>query len=76
MRVALLTEGGYPYAQGELVAWCERLVRALPWHDFEVRALSRGRAQARGPRRPLPPQVRLVRAAPLWGPPPGGRPSR
>ncbi|KAB8165101.1 DUF3492 domain-containing protein [Streptomyces sp. 3MP-14] len=76
MRVALLTEGGYPYAQGELVAWCERLVRALPWHDFEVRALSRGRAQARGPRRPLPPQVRLVRTAPLWGPPPGGRPSR
>ncbi|TNM32833.1 DUF3492 domain-containing protein [Streptomyces sedi] len=76
MRVALLTEGGYPYAQGELVAWCERLVRALPGHDFEVRALSRGRRQARGPRRPLPPHVRLVRTGRLWGPPPGRRPSR
>ncbi|WP_062206879.1 DUF3492 domain-containing protein [Streptomyces sp. NBRC 109706] len=76
MRVALLTEGGYPYAQGELVGWTDQLVRGLPWHDFEVRALSRGRQQARGPRCPTPPQVRLVRTAPLWGPPPGDRPGR
>ncbi|MDT0443189.1 DUF3492 domain-containing protein [Streptomyces johnsoniae] len=71
MRVALLTEGGYPYAQGESVAWCDRLLHGLPEHDFEVLALSRGRQQELGPRRPLPANVRGVHTAPLWGPPQG-----
>ncbi|SFB91343.1 DUF3492 domain-containing protein [Streptomyces aidingensis] len=82
MRIALLTEGGYPYARGESVGWCDRLVHGLPHHEFEIRALSRSRRQATGPRRPLPSHVALLRTAPLWGPPPepgardGGRPSR
>ncbi|RKN09020.1 DUF3492 domain-containing protein [Streptomyces radicis] len=76
MRVALLTEGGYPYARGESVAWCDRLLHGLTGHDFDIGALSRGRRQERGPRRPLPPHVRRVRTAPLWGPPPAGRASR
>ncbi|WP_165990264.1 DUF3492 domain-containing protein [Streptomyces sp. YIM 98790] len=82
MRIALLTEGGYPYARGESVGWCDRLVHGLPHHEFEIRALSRSRQQAAGPRRPLPSHVVLLRTAPLWGPPPepgardGGRPSR
>ncbi|WP_159037324.1 DUF3492 domain-containing protein, partial [Streptomyces specialis] len=78
MRVALLTEGGYPYAQGESVAWCDRLLHGLAGHDpglrFDVHALSRSRQQAEGPRRPLPPAVRRVRTAPLWGPPVGTGP--
>lgn len=72
MRIALLTEGGYPYARGESVVWCDRLVRGLSSHDFEVYALSRGRRQedagwigSPG----LPAQVRRVRTARLWGPP-------
>ncbi|MDT0342540.1 DUF3492 domain-containing protein [Streptomyces litchfieldiae] len=73
MRVALLTEGGYPYAQGESVAWCDRLLNGLPDHDFDVYALSRGRQQELGPRRTPPPAVRRVRTAPLWGPPAPGR---
>ncbi|MGK5534000.1 DUF3492 domain-containing protein [Streptomyces sp. URMC 129] len=76
MRVALLTEGGYPYAQGESVAWCDRLLHGLAGHDlglrFDIHALSRSRQQAEGPRRPLPPAVRRVHTAPLWGPPAGG----
>ncbi|MFR9754571.1 DUF3492 domain-containing protein [Streptomyces sp. TR06-5] len=68
MRVALLTEGGYPYARGESVLWCDRLVRGLSGHEFEVYALSRSARQEAGGRYDLPPNVRHVRTAPLWGP--------
>ncbi|UCM90196.1 DUF3492 domain-containing protein [Streptomyces marincola] len=71
MRVALLTEGGYPFAQGESVAWCDRLLHGLPEHEFDVLALSRFSRQERGPRRPPPGNVREVRTAPLWGAPRG-----
>ncbi|WP_312871443.1 DUF3492 domain-containing protein, partial [Streptomyces lonarensis] len=70
MRVALLTEGGYPYARGESGSWCERLLRGLADHEFEICALSRTARQHAGPRSALPPNVTLVRTAPLWGPPP------
>ncbi len=70
MRVALLTEGGYPYAHGQAAAWCDRLLRGLTGHDFEVFALSRSRRQEAGPRLVPPAHVRRVRTAPLWGPPP------
>ncbi|TJZ45239.1 DUF3492 domain-containing protein [Streptomyces piniterrae] len=67
MRVGLLTEGGYPYASGESWGWCDRLVRGLPGHDFEIYALTTGaRQEARGWER-VPEHVRLVRTAPLWG---------
>ncbi|MGW1376783.1 DUF3492 domain-containing protein [Streptomyces sp. NPDC002446] len=72
MRIGLLTEGGYPYATGEAHAWCDRLVRGLTGHDFEVYALSnQARQEAAGG--PAPPgHVRLVRGAPLWGDFPAG----
>ncbi|MGP3968027.1 DUF3492 domain-containing protein [Streptomyces sp. 6N223] len=82
MRVALLTEGGYPYAHGQSAAWCDRLLRGLAGHEFEVCALSRGRQQAAGPRLAPPPNLVRLRTAPLWGPPPalrgrgGGRAGR
>ncbi|AZM55392.1 transferase [Streptomyces sp. WAC 01529] len=66
MRVALLTEGGYPYVGGEGRLWCDRLVRGLGQHEFDVYALSRDeRQEARG-WVGLPPQVARVRTAPLW----------
>ncbi|MBU7599253.1 DUF3492 domain-containing protein [Streptomyces sp. P38-E01] len=73
MRIALLTEGGYPYARGESVLWCDRLVRGLGSHEFEVYALSRGRRQEEAGwygSHGLPAHVRRVRTAPLWGEPP------
>ncbi|MFI0774990.1 DUF3492 domain-containing protein [Streptomyces sp. NPDC021212] len=73
MRVGLLTEGGYPYATGEARVWCDRLVRALDWHDFEVYALSRDARQEAAGWAELPGQVRRVRTAPLWGEPAGRR---
>lgn len=68
VRIGLVTEGGYPYAAGETGLWCDRLVRGLPRHEFELYALSRsagqearGRVPSRGtspgcgPPRPGPP---------------------
>lgn len=66
MRIGLLTEGGYPYVGGDAGLWCDRLVRGLGQHEFEVYALSRSERQEAGGRLPLPPQVGRVRTAPLW----------
>ncbi|MFD5386954.1 DUF3492 domain-containing protein [Streptomyces sp. NPDC127074] len=79
MRVGLLTEGGYPYATGDARVWCDRLVRGLAQHEFEVYALSRGPGQEAGGWGDLPRHVGLVRTAPLWGEPErrrGGRGGR
>ncbi|MCM2576171.1 DUF3492 domain-containing protein [Streptomyces meridianus] len=67
MRIGLLTESGYPYATGESGRWCDRLVRGLPEHDFDIFALTRGRPAPVGDP-PVPRQVRRVRTAPLLGP--------
>ncbi|MFJ2934699.1 glycosyltransferase [Streptomyces sp. NPDC087219] len=62
MRIGLLTEGGYPYATGESGLWCERLVRGLGQHQFDLYALG-----ASGTPRPLPPNARVARTADLDG---------
>jgi glycosyltransferase involved in cell wall biosynthesis len=73
VRVALLTEGGYPYAHGQSAAWCDRLLRGLAGHEFEVCALSRSGQQAAGPHLAPPPNLVRLRTVPLWGAPPAGR---
>ncbi|MER5310109.1 glycosyltransferase [Streptomyces sp. NPDC002773] len=60
MRIGLLTEGGYPYADGETGVWCDRLVRGLGQHQFDLYALG-----GSGTPRPLPPNTRVARAADL-----------
>ncbi|MEU6594933.1 DUF3492 domain-containing protein [Streptomyces sp. NPDC046881] len=65
MRIGLLTAGGYPYVDGDAVLWCDRLVRGLGQHEFDVYALSRGPNRQDEDFVPLPPQVRRVRTAPL-----------
>ncbi|MFG3203203.1 DUF3492 domain-containing protein [Streptomyces sp. NPDC048192] len=66
MRIGLLTEGGYPYVSGDAGLWCDRLVRGLHQHEFDIYALSRSRSQEDDGWVPLPPQVGRVRTAPLW----------
>ncbi|MFE0105673.1 DUF3492 domain-containing protein [Streptomyces sp. NPDC059009] len=66
MRIGLLTEGGYPYVSGEARLWCDRLVRGLGQHEFDIYALSRSEEQERRGWIELPPQVSRVRTAPLW----------
>ncbi|WP_320778295.1 DUF3492 domain-containing protein [Streptomyces sp. CRN 30] len=66
MRIGLLTEGGYPYASGDARLWCDRLVRGLGQHEFDVYALSCSERQEDEGWVRLPPQVNRVRTAPLW----------
>ncbi|WP_405869529.1 MULTISPECIES: DUF3492 domain-containing protein [unclassified Streptomyces] len=66
MRIGLLTEGGYPYVSGDARLWCDRLVRGLGQHEFDVYALSRSERQEDEGWVPLPSQVNRVRTAPLW----------
>jgi len=66
VRIGLLTEGGYPYVDGEARLWCDRLVRGLGHHEFDIYALSRSRSQEDEGWVELPPQVRRVITAPLW----------
>ncbi|MFG2717539.1 DUF3492 domain-containing protein [Streptomyces sp. NPDC048416] len=68
MRIGLLTDGGYPYTTGESRLWCDRLVRGLARHEFDIYALSRSAGQEERGLVPLPPQVRQVRTAPLRAP--------
>lgn len=66
VRIGLLTEGGYPYVSGDARFWCDRLVRGLGQHEFDLYALSRSERQEDEGWLPLPPQVSRVRTAPLW----------
>ncbi|MET9994630.1 DUF3492 domain-containing protein [Streptomyces mutabilis] len=66
MRIGLLTEGGYPYVSGEPGLWCDRLVRGLEQHEFDVYALARSERQEAEGWVTLPPQVGRVRTASLW----------
>ncbi|NUP23165.1 MAG: DUF3492 domain-containing protein [Streptomyces sp.] len=66
MRIGLIAEGGYPYVSGDARLWCDRLVRGLGQHEFDIYALSRSERQEGEGWIPLPPQVSRVRTAPLW----------
>lgn len=66
VRIGLLTEGGYPYVSGDARLWCDRLVRGLGQHEFDIYALSRSERQEDEGWIQLPPQVSRVRTAPLW----------
>jgi len=71
VRVALVSEGTYPYAMGGVSVWCDQLIRGLPDYRWEMVALT-----VDGSERPLwatPDNLDRVRAIPLWGPAPAGR---
>lgn len=66
VRIGLIAEGGYPYVSGDARLWCDRLVRGLGQHEFDIYALSSSERQEDEGWVPLPPQVSRVRTAPLW----------
>ncbi|MET9389700.1 DUF3492 domain-containing protein [Streptomyces sp. NPDC006624] len=66
MRIGLLTDGGYPYVSGDARLWCDRLVRGLGQHEFDVYAFSRSERQEDEGWIPLPPNVQRVRTASPW----------
>ncbi|WP_107416751.1 MULTISPECIES: DUF3492 domain-containing protein, partial [unclassified Streptomyces] len=88
MRIGLLTEGGHPYAPGGSRLWCDRLVRGLAPHEFDVYALTGGTQDGTGPHGPAaspgragqprsgalhPPRNARVRTATLRAPADDGR---
>ncbi|MGV9312462.1 DUF3492 domain-containing protein [Streptomyces sp. NPDC003691] len=48
MRIGLLTDGGYPSASGGSAGWCDRLVRGLAQHEFDIYAGRAGAAERAG----------------------------
>ncbi|MEU6442205.1 DUF3492 domain-containing protein [Streptomyces sp. NPDC047046] len=69
MRIGLLTDGGYPYVNGEARLWCDRLVRGLDTYAFDIHAFSRGSRQEDLGWVRLPAHVHRVRTAALWDAP-------
>jgi glycosyltransferase involved in cell wall biosynthesis len=68
MKIALMTEGTYPFAFGGVSVWCDQLIRGMPGYDFHLVALV---ATAAEPAVwPLPGNVVSMVKVPLWGPAP------
>ncbi|WP_051970139.1 GT4 family glycosyltransferase PelF [Kitasatospora azatica] len=74
MRVTLLTEGTYPHAHGGVSVWCDQLVQGMPDVEFDIIAVTGSGTEELAWE--LPPQVRSVTTAPLWGPADQGKPPR
>ncbi|TXS53360.1 DUF3492 domain-containing protein [Streptomyces sp. uw30] len=66
VRIGLIAEGGYPYVSGDARLWCDRLVRGLGQHEFDIYAFSHSERQEDEGWVPLPAHVSRVRTAPLW----------
>ena len=64
MRVALATEGTYPYHRGGVSQWCDLLIRGLPDIDFQVVSLTG--TVMKQPAYPLPANVSKLTTLPLW----------
>jgi glycosyltransferase involved in cell wall biosynthesis len=65
VRIALVSEGTYPYAMGGVSIWCEQLIRGIPDYRWEVVALT-----VDGTEEPVfapPANLDRVHSIPLWG---------
>ncbi|GIW24521.1 GT4 family glycosyltransferase PelF [Meiothermus sp.] len=64
MRIALITEGTYPFVVGGVSVWCDQLIRGLSDFEFEVIALTGNGLET--PAYPSPPNLKGVVNFPLW----------
>jgi hypothetical protein len=65
VRIALVSEGTYPYAMGGVSVWCEQLIRGIPDYRWEVVALSVDGSEKSVFARPA--NLDRVHSVPLWG---------
>lgn len=65
MRIALVSEGTYPYAMGGVSVWCEQLIKGMPDYRWDVVALTVDGAEK--PVFPAPANLDRVHSIPLWG---------
>jgi polysaccharide biosynthesis protein PelF len=68
MKIALMTEGTYPYGFGGVSVWCDQLIRGMPGYDFHLVSLVATEAEQAV--WALPRNVVSMLKVPLWGPPP------
>ncbi len=65
MKIALVTEGTYPYYTGGVSVWCHQLIQGMPDHSFHVVAVS-----VNGLEKSIwtaPPNLLQITNLPLWG---------
>jgi glycosyltransferase involved in cell wall biosynthesis len=74
VKIALVSEGTYPYAMGGVSIWCEQLIRGIPDYRWDVVALTVDGTEK--PVFPAPGNLDRVQSIPLWGERPQGRHSR
>lgn len=65
LRIALLTEGTYPYGDGGVSTWCDKLISNLSECSFTIYAVTSQPIQS--PRFEPLPNVASVVQIPLWG---------
>jgi hypothetical protein len=39
MKIAMMTEGTYPYGFGGVSVWCDQIIRGMPGYDFQLVAI-------------------------------------
>ncbi|MEV6239637.1 GT4 family glycosyltransferase PelF [Lentzea sp. NPDC051838] len=65
LRIALVSEGCYPFHPGGVSLWCDQLIRGMPQHDFTAVALTVDGTEQ--PWWPKPANLTEVVSMPLWG---------
>jgi polysaccharide biosynthesis protein PelF len=68
MKVAMMTEGTYPFGFGGVSVWCDQLIRGMPGYDFRLVAMVA--TDAEQVVWSLPDNVSSMVKVLLWGPPP------
>jgi glycosyltransferase involved in cell wall biosynthesis len=71
VRVALVSEGTYPYALGGVSLWCDQLIRGMPEYRWEMVALTVDGTEREVWKRPD--NLECVRSIPMWSAAPFGR---
>ncbi len=71
MRIALVSEGTYPFAMGGVSVWCDQLIRGLPGFRWEMVALTVDGSEREA--WPRPSNLDRVLNIPLWTPRTPGR---
>lgn len=64
MKIALVSEGTYPFAMGGVSVWCDQLISGMPEHEVEFVALTVDERQEQ--LWPSPANLTSVRVIPLW----------
>jgi polysaccharide biosynthesis protein PelF len=73
MKIAMMTEGTYPYGFGGVSVWCDQLIRGMPGYDFCLVAIVA--TEAEQVVWSLPRNVTSLSTVLLWGSAPTGRAS-